>query len=65
MLAPTRRKGRSILIGGDVVVTVIAIRGNRVRLGTKAPKELAIRRVDAVPFGQNGRRPRLLATVFS
>jgi carbon storage regulator len=44
MLVLTRKKAQSIVIAGDVVVTVIAIRGEQVRLGVEAPREVPIHR---------------------
>jgi carbon storage regulator len=42
MLVLSRREGERILIGPDVVVTVLNVRGDRVRLGIEAPPELLI-----------------------
>jgi carbon storage regulator len=44
MLILTRRIGESVMIGNDVDVTVLGIKGNQVRLGVKAPKEIAVHR---------------------
>ena len=44
MLILTRRAGESILIGDDVAVTVLSVKGNQVRIGIKAPKEVAVHR---------------------
>jgi carbon storage regulator len=44
MLILTRHPSESILIGPDVIVTVLAIRGAQVRLGISAPKEVAVHR---------------------
>lgn len=44
MLILTRRVGENILIGPDVVVTVLGIKGNQVRIGIKAPKEVRVDR---------------------
>ena len=44
MLILTRRVGESLMIGDDVNVTVLGIRGNQVRLGVDAPKEIAVHR---------------------
>jgi len=40
----TRRAGESIIIGDDIVVTVLSINGNQVWLGIDAPKEVPIHR---------------------
>jgi len=44
MLILTRRVGESLMIGDDVSVTVLGIRGNQVRIGVNAPKEIAVHR---------------------
>ena len=44
MLILTRRVGESLMIGDDVNVTVLGIRGNQVRIGVDAPKDVAIHR---------------------
>lgn len=44
MLVLSRRVGDSIVIGDDVVVTVLEVRGDVVRVGVDAPREVAVRR---------------------
>jgi carbon storage regulator len=44
MLVLSRVRGESILIGDDIEVTVIDVRGDKVRLGITAPKALAVHR---------------------
>ncbi|HET7388202.1 MAG TPA: carbon storage regulator CsrA [Nocardioidaceae bacterium] len=44
MLVLSRRIGESIVIGDDVVVTVLEIRGDVVRVGVDAPREVQVRR---------------------
>jgi carbon storage regulator len=44
MLILTRRVGESLMIGDDVNVTVLGIRGNQVRIGVNAPKEIPVHR---------------------
>ena len=44
MLILTRRVGESLMIGDDVAVTVLGVKGNQVRLGVDAPREVAVHR---------------------
>ena len=44
MLILTRRVGETVVIGDDVTVTVLGVKGNQVRLGVNAPKEIAVHR---------------------
>lgn len=44
MLILTRRISESIIIGDDVKVTVLGIKGNQVRLGIDAPKDVSVHR---------------------
>jgi carbon storage regulator len=44
MLILTRRVGETLMIGNDVTVTVLAVKGNQVRLGVNAPKDVAVHR---------------------
>ncbi len=44
MLVLTRRLGESIRIGNDIVVTVVDVRGDQIRIGIDAPREVAVNR---------------------
>ena len=44
MLILTRRVGETVVIGGDVDVTVLGVKGNQVRIGVKAPRDVAVHR---------------------
>ena len=44
MLVLTRRANQSIMIGHEVVVTVLEVRGDQVRLGIKAPRSIDVHR---------------------
>ena len=44
MLILTRRVGETLMIGDDVTVTVLGVKGNQVRIGVDAPKEVAVHR---------------------
>lgn len=44
MLILTRRIGESVMIGDDVSVTVLGVKGNQVRLGVNAPRNVSVHR---------------------
>ncbi|MDF1765235.1 MAG: carbon storage regulator CsrA [Gammaproteobacteria bacterium] len=44
MLILTRRVGETLMIGDDVTVTVLGVKGNQVRIGVDAPKDIAVHR---------------------
>ena len=60
MLLLTRRVGESIIIGDDIVITVLGVKGNNVRIGIDAPKNVSVhreeikQRIDAQMEAVNG-----------
>ncbi|MDO8270738.1 MAG: carbon storage regulator CsrA [Gammaproteobacteria bacterium] len=44
MLILTRRIGETLMVGDDVTVTVLGVKGNQVRIGVNAPKDVAVHR---------------------
>jgi carbon storage regulator len=44
MLILTRRIGETLVVGDEVTVTVLGVKGNQVRLGVNAPKDVAVHR---------------------
>jgi len=44
MLILTRRVGETVMIGNDVTVTILGVKGNQVRVGINAPKTIAVHR---------------------
>jgi carbon storage regulator len=44
MLILTRRAGETVMIGSDITITVLGVKGNQVRIGINAPKEVAVHR---------------------
>jgi carbon storage regulator len=44
MLILTRRVGETVMIGEEVTVTVLGVKGNQVRIGVNAPKTVAVHR---------------------
>lgn len=57
MLVLSRKKNESIFIGNSIVITIVEIRGDKVRLGIEAPKEVPVHRrevYDAIQLEQKG-----------
>jgi carbon storage regulator len=50
MLVLTRKPGERIHIGSVVTITVVEVRGNRVRLGIQAPEKVPVHRAELNPF---------------
>ena len=44
MLVVTRKRGEALIIGDDVIITVVEIRGDKVRIGIEAPAEVPVHR---------------------
>lgn len=44
MLILTRRVGETLMVGDEVTVTVLGVKGNQVRIGVNAPKEISVHR---------------------
>lgn len=44
MLILTRRVGETVMIGNDVTVTILGVKGNQVRVGVNAPRDVAVHR---------------------
>ena len=53
MLILTRRVGETIKIGGDITVTVLGVKGNQVRVGVGAPRDVAVHREEIYDRIQN------------
>ena len=57
MLVLSRQRDQSIMIGDDVVVTIVDIRGDKVRLGIDAPRETPVHRREVYEAIQRENRP--------
>ena len=55
MLVLTRKVNESLVIGEDVVITVVDIKGDKVRLGIEAPKEIPVARSEIAGNGTASR----------
>jgi carbon storage regulator len=53
MLILTRRAGESVIIGDDVKITVLAVKGNQIRLGIDAPRDVSVHREEIYERIQN------------
>ena len=64
MLVLTRKQGERIFIDGGIVLTVLAVKGQQIRLGFEAPAAVGIQREEllagwnGVPVGSRGAQPR-------
>ena len=59
MLVLSRQRDQSIMIGDNIVVTIVDIRGDKVRLGIKAPNEVPVHREEVFEaIKREGRRGR-------
>lgn len=51
MLVLVRKEGQELLIGDNIIITVVRIEGNHVRIGIEAPREVPIVRLEAKDKG--------------
>jgi carbon storage regulator len=58
LLILTRKIGESLKIGEDVTVTVMAVKGNQVRIGINAPKDVAVHREEVYERVQQEKLPQ-------
>jgi carbon storage regulator len=58
MLILTRRVGETVMIGEDIAITVLRVKGNQVRLGVDAPKTVSVQREEIYQRMQNEAAPQ-------
>lgn len=57
MLVLSRKKNESIVINNDITIVVVEIRGDKVRLGIEAPKDVSVHRLEVYQAIQNNPAP--------
>ncbi len=55
MLVLSRKPGEKLCIGSNIVVTILEVKGNRVRIGIDAPRSVAVARAELTPPTPEGR----------
>jgi carbon storage regulator len=61
MLVLSRHRDESIIINDDIVITVVEVRGDKVRLGIEAPKEVPVHRREVYDAIKRGERQKAAA----
>ena len=59
MLVITRRVNETLMVGDDVTVTVLGVKGNQIRIGVNAPKEVAVHREEIYERIKAEEHPRI------
>ncbi len=61
MLILTRRVGESLKVGDDITITVLGVKGNQVRIGVSAPRDVAVHREEIYNRIQEDDKPESVA----
>jgi carbon storage regulator len=61
MLILTRRVGETVIVGNDVTVTIVGVKGNQIRIGISAPKNVPIHREEIYERIRREQHPARLA----
>jgi len=64
MLVLSRRESQSIMIGQDIVITVVSIRGDQVRIGIDAPRSIDVHRQEVAKAIEDANREALAGSDF-
>ncbi len=65
MLILTRRVGEKLIIGDDVIVTILSLKGNQIRVGIDAPREVKVHRQEVFDRIQKEKEREKLSVVPS
>ena len=60
MLILTRRVGETVMIGTDITVTVVGVKGSQIRIGIKAPRDVTVHREEIYERIRHEQLPALL-----